>query len=89
VSVTESAHRAAPASAGRGFRWRRSPARVATYFIVEPNRAQLVELARLAEADELTPAIDSVFPLDDASAAFARVAERGKRGKVVLRVGDD
>src|SRR5262245_22612157 len=46
----------------------------ATYFIVEPNKAQLVELARLADADALTPAIDSVFPLDDARAAFARVA---------------
>ena len=33
--------------------------------------------------------IDSVFPLEQASAAFARVAERGKRGKVVLQVTDD
>jgi NADPH:quinone reductase-like Zn-dependent oxidoreductase len=61
----------------------------ATYFVVEPNRAQLVELARLADADELRPAVDSVFPLEQAAAAFARVAERGKRGKVVLRVADD
>jgi hypothetical protein len=57
----------------------------ATYFVVEPNRGQLVELARLADAGELRPAIDSVFPLDEGSAAFTRVAERGKRGKVVLR----
>jgi NADPH:quinone reductase-like Zn-dependent oxidoreductase len=61
----------------------------ATYFVVEPSRAQLVELARRADAGELRPAIDSVFPLEEASAAFARVAERGKRGKVVLRVTDD
>jgi NADPH:quinone reductase-like Zn-dependent oxidoreductase len=60
-----------------------------TYFVVEPNRAELAELARLADGGELRPAIDSVFPLDEASAAFARVAERGKRGKVVLRVTDD
>ena len=60
----------------------------ATYFIVEPNREQLVELARLADAGELRPAIDSVFPLEHAGAAFARVAERGKRGKVVLRVAE-
>jgi NADPH:quinone reductase-like Zn-dependent oxidoreductase len=58
-----------------------------TYFVVEPNREQLVELGRLADAGELHPAVDSVFPLEDAGAAFARVAERGKRGKVVLRVG--
>jgi NADPH:quinone reductase-like Zn-dependent oxidoreductase len=61
----------------------------ATYFVVEPNRAQLGELARLADADELEPAIDSVFPLEEAGAAFARVAQRGKRGKVVLRVTHD
>src|SRR5436309_9724815 len=59
------------------------------YFVVEPNRAQLVELARLADSGELKPAIDSVFHIEDAGAAFARVAERGKRGKVVLRVADE
>jgi NADPH:quinone reductase-like Zn-dependent oxidoreductase len=61
----------------------------ATYFVVEPNRGQLVELARLADAGELRPAIDSVFPLEEGSAAFTRVAERGKRGKVVLRAADN
>jgi NADPH:quinone reductase-like Zn-dependent oxidoreductase len=61
----------------------------ATYFVVTPNRAQLLELARRADAGELRPAIDSVFPLEEASAAFARVAERGKHGKVVLRVADE
>jgi NADPH:quinone reductase-like Zn-dependent oxidoreductase len=55
-----------------------------TYFIVEPSRSQLVELARRADAGELRPEIDSVFPLEDAPAAFARLSERGKRGKVVL-----
>ena len=58
----------------------------ATYFVVEPNAGQLVELAHLADAGQLRPAIDSVFPLEEADAAFARVAERGKRGKVVLSV---
>jgi NADPH:quinone reductase-like Zn-dependent oxidoreductase len=61
----------------------------ATYFVVEPNRAQLVELARHADAGELEPAIDSVFPLEEAGAAFVRLAQRGKRGKVVLCVTDD
>jgi NADPH:quinone reductase-like Zn-dependent oxidoreductase len=60
----------------------------ATYFVVEPSRTQLVELGRLAETGEIVPAIDSTFGLDDAHAAFARVAERGKKGKVVLRVVD-
>lgn len=57
-----------------------------TYFVVEPNRAQLVELARRADAGELKPEIDSTFPLDEADAAFARLSERGKHGKVVLVV---
>lgn len=61
----------------------------ATYFVVEPNRSQLVELARLADSGVLKPAIDSVFSLEDALAAFSRLDERGKRGKVVLRVGEE
>ena len=60
-----------------------------TYFVVEPTRAQLVELARLADSGKLKPAVDSVFRIEDADAAFARIAERGKRGKVVLRVADE
>jgi NADPH:quinone reductase-like Zn-dependent oxidoreductase len=57
-----------------------------TYFVVEPNRAQLVELAQLADRGELRPEIDSTFPLADARAAFERTMARGKHGKVVLRV---
>jgi NADPH:quinone reductase-like Zn-dependent oxidoreductase len=61
----------------------------ATYFVVEPNREQLLELARRTDAGELRPQIDSVFELGEALAAFARVSERGKRGKVVLRVAGE
>ena len=58
----------------------------ATYYVVEPDREQLVELARVADAGELVPAIDSTFPLEGAREAFERVAAHGKRGKVVLDV---
>jgi NADPH:quinone reductase-like Zn-dependent oxidoreductase len=58
----------------------------ADYFVVEPNRDQLVELTRLAERGALRPQIDSVFALEDAPAAFERSLRGGKRGKVVLRV---
>jgi NADPH:quinone reductase-like Zn-dependent oxidoreductase len=58
----------------------------AQYFVVEPDREQLLELGRLADAAELLPQIDSIFPLADARSAFARSAARGKHGKVVLRV---
>src|SRR3954453_13475509 len=58
----------------------------ATYLIVEPDRNQLVELARLAEAGEVVPAIDSTFPLERTRDAFNRVTAHRKRGKVVLDV---
>jgi NAD(P)-dependent dehydrogenase (short-subunit alcohol dehydrogenase family) len=54
----------------------------ARFFVVEPDGAQLSELP------ELRPQVDSVFPLEDFDAAFARVAQRGKHGKVVLSVAD-
>ena len=60
-----------------------------SYFVVEPNREQLVELARIIESGHLRPAIDSVFPLGEAQAAFERSMAKGKSGKVVLRVFDD
>jgi NADPH:quinone reductase-like Zn-dependent oxidoreductase len=58
----------------------------ASYFVVEPSREQLVEIARLVDEGALRPSIDSVFPLSDARAAFERTLAGGKRGKVVLRV---
>jgi NADPH:quinone reductase-like Zn-dependent oxidoreductase len=58
------------------------------YFVVEPNRAQLVELGRLAHSGDLRVVLDSVHPLPQAREAFARVQAPGKRGKVVLRVAD-
>jgi NADPH:quinone reductase-like Zn-dependent oxidoreductase len=56
------------------------------YFVVEPDRRQLAEIARLADNGTLRVAVDSVFPLTDAVAAFQRSMARGKRGKVVLQV---
>jgi NADPH:quinone reductase-like Zn-dependent oxidoreductase len=58
----------------------------ADYFVVEPSRGQLVELARLADAGVVRPAVDSTFPLERAAQAFDRLAARGKHGKVVLDV---
>jgi len=58
----------------------------ATYFVVEPDREQLSELAKLANDGILRPAIDSVFSMKDARAAFDRVMSTGKRGKVVIEV---
>jgi len=54
------------------------------YFVVEPDHEQLVEIGRLADAGRLKVAIGEVFALEDARAAFERIAQPGKRGKVVL-----
>jgi NADPH:quinone reductase-like Zn-dependent oxidoreductase len=58
----------------------------ATYFVVKPDRRQLVKLAELADAGELVPTIDSTFPLEGVRDAFDRVAGPDKHGKVVLDV---
>jgi NADPH:quinone reductase-like Zn-dependent oxidoreductase len=56
------------------------------YFVVEPNRAQLISIAKLADAGELRSPPVEVFPFASAREAFARSLERGRRGKVVLDV---
>ena len=56
------------------------------YYVVEPDREQLLELSRLVDQGAVRPAIDVVVPLIEAKRAFERVMEPGKRGKVVLRM---
>jgi NADPH:quinone reductase-like Zn-dependent oxidoreductase len=57
-------------------------------FTVQPNRAQLVELARLVDGGVVAPIVEDVFPLAEAQEAFRRDAEGNTRGKLVLRVVD-
>lgn len=56
----------------------------AVYFVVRPDGAQLAQLTPLVEAGKLRAAVDSVFSLADAKAAFERNQMPGKNGKVVL-----
>lgn len=56
------------------------------YFVVEPNREQLAQIARLLDDGLPPPAIDSVLPLEEAVSAFERSMAAAKRGKVVLDV---
>jgi NADPH:quinone reductase-like Zn-dependent oxidoreductase len=56
------------------------------YFVVEPNREQLAQIAALLDGGWAPPAIDSVFTLEDAAGAFERSMAADKRGKVVLEV---
>jgi len=57
-------------------------------FIVEPNRAQLIEIARLIETGALRVIVEATFPLAEARAAFERSLGGHNRGKIVLRVAD-
>ena len=63
-----------------------APSGAGTYFVVEPSREQLIELAALIDVGNVRVAIDSTFPLSDATAAFERSLAAGKRGKVVIKV---
>jgi len=58
----------------------------AAFFIVEPNRPQLLEIARLMDGGELRPFVDAVVPFRDAAKAFAGTAVRNGRGKLVVSV---
>ncbi len=59
----------------------------AVFFVVEPDRARLADLARRLRDGRLTPIVGSVRPLAEAAAAFAP----GKRtpGKTIIRVTED
>jgi NADPH:quinone reductase-like Zn-dependent oxidoreductase len=54
------------------------------FFIREPSRAQLVELARLTDAGRLRPQVGAVYPLEKAREAFLAKDGHGVPGKVVL-----
>jgi len=55
------------------------------FFIVEPNSAQLSELARLIDAGALRACVDAEFPLAEARAAYTHRTRRGKAVLVVRR----
>jgi len=57
----------------------------AIFFVVEPDRAQLTEIAHRLRDGRLAPRIGAVDPLEATAAAFGPDAPRG-RGKTVIRV---
>jgi len=54
------------------------------FFIVEPNRAELVEIARRIDSGALKAIVGQVFPLERAREAFELGASGHNRGKIVL-----
>jgi NADPH:quinone reductase-like Zn-dependent oxidoreductase len=53
------------------------------FFIVEPRRAELEEIARLIDAGQVRPIVGAEFPLAEVIQAYQT---KPVRGKVVLRV---
>jgi NADPH:quinone reductase-like Zn-dependent oxidoreductase len=60
----------------------------AAWFVVEPNREQLIQIGELIDAGKLRSIIDAVFPLSQARQAYEQGTKGHMRGKIVLRVAD-
>jgi NADPH:quinone reductase-like Zn-dependent oxidoreductase len=58
----------------------------AVFFIVEPDRAQLLELSRLVDEGRLRAEVARVFPLSRAREAYEFGLTSHPRGKVVLQI---
>jgi NADPH:quinone reductase-like Zn-dependent oxidoreductase len=58
------------------------------WFVVEPNREQLIQIGELIDEGRMRPIIDTVFPLSQARQAYEQGAKEHTRGKIVLRVVD-
>jgi NADPH:quinone reductase-like Zn-dependent oxidoreductase len=67
---------------------RRHDVRV-SLFLTEPSGAQLAEIGRLVEIEELRPHILKTFALEQASHAERKLEEEHSRGKIVLTVASD
>jgi NADPH:quinone reductase-like Zn-dependent oxidoreductase len=58
------------------------------WFVVEPNREQLIQIGALIDAGQIRPIIETVLPLAQARQAYEQGAKGHTRGKIVLRVVD-
>jgi len=59
------------------------------WFVVEPNREQLIQIGDLIDAGQIRPIIDTVLPLSQARQAYEQGARGHTRGKIILRVVDE
>jgi NADPH:quinone reductase-like Zn-dependent oxidoreductase len=55
------------------------------FFIVEPNRVQLIEISRLIDAGVMKPVVGTVFPMEQFREAYE---QKPARGKNVLRIAE-
>ena len=57
----------------------------AAFFIVEPNRDQLIEIARLIDIGVIRPIVGAAFAMNNFRQAYE---EKPRRGKHVLRIAE-
>jgi NADPH:quinone reductase-like Zn-dependent oxidoreductase len=58
------------------------------WFVVEPNREQLIQIGTLIDVGRIRPIIETVLPLPQARQAYEQGSKGHTRGKIVLRVVD-
>jgi NADPH:quinone reductase-like Zn-dependent oxidoreductase len=58
------------------------------WFVVEPNREQLIQIGTLIDAGQVRPIVEMVLPLAQARQAYEQGARGHTRGKIVLQVMD-
>jgi NADPH:quinone reductase-like Zn-dependent oxidoreductase len=58
----------------------------ASFYFIEPDRSQLEEMARLADAGKLVVNIDSEFSLDQVADAHKRSESSRSQGKIIINV---
>ncbi len=56
------------------------------WFVVEPNREQLIQIGTLIDAGHIRPIVETVLPLSEARQAYEQGSKGHTRGKIVLRV---
>ncbi len=56
------------------------------WFVVEPNREQLIQIGTLIDTGKMRPIVHTVLPLSQARQAYEQGADGHTRGKIVLRV---
>jgi NADPH:quinone reductase-like Zn-dependent oxidoreductase len=61
----------------------------AASILVQPNRAQLIEIANLIDSGTVRPVVEAIYPLAQARQAYERGLQGHNRGKLVLQVYAD
>jgi NADPH:quinone reductase-like Zn-dependent oxidoreductase len=56
------------------------------FFIVKPDRSQLLQITRLIDTGRLRPSLEATYPLAEGRRAFERAIAGHLRGKVMLQV---